>query len=437
LTAREIGILPGMSETRQTRCVIAGGGPAGMMAGFLLARAGVPVVVLEKHPDFNRDFRGDTIHPSTFELMHELGLLSEFLQQPHDQVTSLTAVFNDERITIADFTHLPTQCKFLGLMPQWDFLNFIASHAKKLPHFELLMQTTVTELVVENEVVTGLRATSPRGDLELRADLVIAADGRQSTLREQAKMKPLELGAPIDVLWMRLSRREEDPAQTFGFFKNGSLFVALNRREYWQCALVIPKGGFAEIQAAGLPAFHQRIADIAPYLTERAKELKDWSQVSLLAVQINRLERWARRGLLCIGDAAHAMSPAGGVGINLAIQDAVATANLLAEKLLRTGPVSLEELDLVQARREWPTKLIQGMQVFIHKRINGQRTAPQTKLPLVLQLLKTFPYLRRFPARFVGMGPRPEHVRTNAVASLNPEGIATQATEPLDGINRI
>jgi 2-polyprenyl-6-methoxyphenol hydroxylase-like FAD-dependent oxidoreductase len=393
--------------------VIAGGGPAGIMAGFLLARAGVPVVVCEKHPDFNRDFRGDTIHPSTFELMHELGLLDEFLKQPHDEVKSLTAVFNDEHIPIADFTHLPTHCKFLGLMPQWDFLNFIASQARKLPNFQLLMQTTVTELVVENDVVAGLRATVPGGGVEIRADLVIAADGRHSTLRDQAKMKALEFGVPIDVLWMRLSRRDDDPEQTFGFFKNGSMFVALNRREYWQCALVIPKDGFAGIQAAGLRALHQRIADIASFLSERTKELTEWSQVSLLPVQINRLERWARPGLQCIGDAAHAMSPAGGVGINLAIQDAVATSNLLAEKL-RAGPVSLEDLDTIQARREWPTKLIQGMQVFIHKRINGQPTAPMTKPPLALRLLKGFPYLRRFPARFVGMGPRPEHVRTKA-----------------------
>ncbi len=389
-----------------------------MMAGFLLARAGVPVVVLEKHPDFNRDFRGDTIHPSTFELMHELGLLEEFLQQPHDEVTAMTAVYNGEQIPIADFTHLPTHCKFIGLMPQWDFLNFIAAQGKKLANFDLHMQTTATELVMENGVVTGVRATSPQGALEFRADLVLAADGRHSTLREQAKMKSLEFGVPIDVLWMRMSRRADDPAQTFGFFKNGSMFVALNRREYWQCALVIPKGGFAGMQAAGLPAFHQRIADIAAFLSERAKELTDWSQVSLLSVQINRLERWAREGLLFIGDAAHAMSPAGGVGINLAIQDAVATSNLLAEKL-RAGPVTLAELETIQARREWPTRLIQRMQVFIHQRINGQPTPSSAQPPLPLRLLRKFPYLRRFPARFVGMGPRPEHVQTKAAADSN------------------
>ncbi len=403
-----------MNESKQTRCVITGGGPAGMMAGFLLARAGVPVVVCEKHADFNRDFRGDTIHPSTFELMHELGLLDEFLKQPHDQVTQLTAVFNGEPIPIAEFSHLPTHCKFVGMMPQWDFLNFVASQAKRLPHFQLLMNTTVSGLVVENDVVKGVRAASPQGEIELRADVTIAADGRHSTLREQAKMKAREFGVPIDVLWMRLSRRDDDPAQTFGFFKNGSMFVALNRRTYWQCALVIPKDGYAGVQAAGLPAFYHRIADIAPFLTERVREIADWSQVSLLSVQINRLERWAREGLLCIGDAAHAMSPAGGVGINLAIQDAVATSNLLAEKL-RAGPLSLADLDLIQARREWPTKLIQGMQVFIHKRINGQPSAPLARAPLALRLLKRFPYLRRFPARFVGMGPRPEHILTKAV----------------------
>jgi len=403
-----------MSEKREFRCVIAGGGPAGMMCGFLLARAGVPVAVCEKHPDFNRDFRGDTIHPSTFDIMYELGLLEEFLQQPHDEITELTAVINGEEIPIANFSSLPTHCKFVGLMPQWDFLNFVAAHAKKLPNFHLLMETAATGLIEENGVVKGLRATSPQGELELRADLVIAADGRHSTLRDAAKMKVKEFGAAIDVLWMRLTRSEKDPAQTFGFFKNGKMFVALNRRTYWQCAMVIPKGGYPAVQAAGIADFQQSIADIAPTFTERAGELKDWSQVSLLSVRINRLERWAREGLQCIGDAAHAMSPAGGVGINLAIQDAVATANLLAEKL-RTGPVKLSDLDAIQARREWPTKLIQAMQVFVHKRINGVPTPPQTHAPLPLRLLRRFPYLRRYPARFVGMGPRPEHIATKAV----------------------
>ncbi len=400
-----------MNETRRTRCLIVGGGPAGMMAGFLLARAGVPVVVLEKHHDFNRDFRGDTIHPSTFELMHELGLLEEFLRQPHDEVTAMTAVYNGEQIPIADFTHLPTHCKFIGLMPQWDFLNFIATQGRKLANFDLRMETTASELLIEHGVVTGVRATSPQGGSEFRADLVLVAEGRHSTLREQAKMKSIEFGVPIDVLWMRMSRRPDDPAQTFGFFNNGTLFVALNRHEYWQCALVIPKGGYEGVQAAGLPAFHRRIADIAAFLTDRVKELADWSQVSLLTVQINRLERWARPGLLCIGDAAHAMSPAGGVGINLAIQDAVATSNLLAEKL-RAGPVTLADLETIQARREWPTRLIQRMQVFIHQRVNGQPSPPSARLPLPLRMLRRFPYLRRFPARFIGMGPRPEHVRT-------------------------
>ncbi len=350
-----------------------------MMAGYLLARAGVPVAVLEKHGDFNRDFRGDTIHPSTLELMHELGLLDEFLKQPHQEVRELRGVINGQTVPIADFTRLPTRCKFIAFMPQWDFLNFLSSHAKRFRTFQLLMQTEVVDLLIENERVIGVRAKTPRGEIELRADLVIGADGRHSTTHTRAGFKLHEFGVPIDVLWMRISKKQDDPEQSFGFFQHG------------------------------LPQFQNDIATFAGFLRDRVPELSDWSKIKLLTVQINRLRDWCREGLLCIGDAAHAMSPAGGVGINLAIQDAVATANLLAEKL-RSGPVTVDDLRKVQARREWPTRLIQRVQVFIHHwAVTGRASGGRNSLPLVVRLLKWFPSLRQLPARFIGLGPRPEH----------------------------
>ena len=398
-------------EQIQTRCIVVGGGPAGMMLGFLLARAGVEVMVMEKHADFFRDFRGDTIHPSTLELMYELGLLEEFLKQPHQETRELRGTINGQVVPIADFSRLPTRCKFIAFMPQWDFLNFLSSYAKRFPSFKLRMETRVTDLLFENGRVLGVRATTQNDELEVRADLVIAADGRDSTVRDRAGFEVLEFGVPIDVLWMRISKRPGDPEQSLGFFEHGKLLVLIDRGDYWQCGVVIPKGGFEQIQAAGFPAFHDYIVSVAPFLRERVSELDDWSKIKLLTVQINRLREWCREGLLCIGDAAHAMSPAGGVGINLAIQDAVATANLIAEKL-RQGPVALAELRKVQQRREWPTRLIQRMQVFIHRRITGRASPRKSKLPFLVRLLRDFPTLRQFPARFIGLGPRPEHVRS-------------------------
>jgi 2-polyprenyl-6-methoxyphenol hydroxylase-like FAD-dependent oxidoreductase len=390
--------------------VIAGGGPAGMMAGYLLARAGVPVAVLEKHADFNRDFRGDTIHPSTLQLMDELGLLDDFLKQPHQELRELRGVVNGQAVPIADFSRLPTRCKFIAFMPQWDFLNFLSNHAKRFPAFQLHMQTEVIDLLMEDSRVVGVRAKTPNGDLEIRADLVIGADGRHSTVHTRAGFELREFGVPIDVLWMRISKKQGDPKQTLGFFQHGKLVVLLDRDDYWQCGFVIPKGGFDEIKARGLTQFQNEIVSFAGFLRDRVAELDDWSKIKLLTVQVNRLRDWCREGLLCIGDSAHAMSPAGGVGINLAIQDAVATANLLAEKL-QHGPVHVDDLREVQARREWPTRLIQGMQVFIHRRVvTGQTsTGKNNSLPFVLRLLKWFPALRQIPARFIGMGPRPEH----------------------------
>lgn len=406
-----------MPEDLRTRCVIVGGGPAGMMAGYLLARAGVTVTVLEKHADFFRDFRGDTIHPSTLQLMDELGLLDEFLQQPHQQLRELRGIVNGHAVTIADFSRLPTRCKFIAFMPQWDFLNFLSSHAQGFSNFQLLMQHEVVDLILENNRVIGARAKSPRGEVEVCADLVIGCDGRSSIVRQRAGLQVREYGVPIDVLWMRIAKRADDPEQTFGFFRHGKLLVLIDRGDYWQCGYVIPKGDFDQVKSRGLRQFQNDLLAMADFLRDRVSELDDWDEIKLLTVQINRLRNWCRKGLLCIGDAAHAMSPAGGVGINLAIQDAVATANLLAKKL-RCSPVSVADLRKVQQRREWPAVVIQYMQVLVHKYVvTGRQTREGENLPLLPRLLKNFAILRRIPARLVGIGPRPEHVQSpNAIS---------------------
>src|SRR3954452_6024984 len=362
---------PGLQERAPLACCIAGGGPAGVMVGFLLARAGVSVLVLEKHADFFRDFRGDTVHPSTLELMHELGILDGFLERPHQEATRITGQVGNDTVTMADFSHLPTRCRFIALVPQWDFLDFLAERARLYPGFPLRMQAEVTDLVTEGERVVVVRAQTPEGALEVRSELIVGADGRHSTVRERAGLAVEDLGAPMDVLWMRLSRRPDDPEQPLGRFDAGQILVMLNRGDYFQCAFVIPKGGFDALKAQGLDAFRERIAAAAPFLRDRGGELADWDDVKLLTVAVDRLKQWWRPGLLGIGDAAHAMSPVGGVGINLAVQDAVAAATRLAEPL-RRRTVTTGDLRSIQRRRAFPVRVTQRLQILVQNRVIGR-----------------------------------------------------------------
>jgi len=404
------------TETITTSCVIAGGGPAGMMCGLLLARAGIDVLVLEKHADFLRDFRGDTIHPSTLEIMYELGLLGAFLRRPHSEVRELAGIVGDDRIALADFSHLPTHCRFIALMPQWDFLDFLAEQARRYPSFKLKMRAEVDGILEDGETIVGLSAKQPEGPLEVRSDLVIGADGRHSVVREKAGLKVEDLGAPMDVLWFRLPKRPDDEGQTLGRIQAGVVFVMLDRGDYWQCAYVIPKGGFAELRRQGLDAFRKAVVALNPRLADRVAEIASWDDVKLLTVTVDRLARWYRKGLICIGDAAHAMSPIGGVGINLAIQDAVAAANILWRPL-REGRVSEASLRKVQERREWPTRATQRLQLFIQDRVisNVLALTSRPAAPLAVKLFNWLPALRRIPARLIGMGFRPEHVRSPAL----------------------
>ena len=398
-------------QTLKTQCCIAGGGPAGVMAGYILARAGIEVTVLEKHADFLRDFRGDTVHPSTLQALHELGLLDRFLERPHNQLTELSGNVGGEVLRFVDFRHLPTKAKFVVIMPQWDFLNFLAEEGAKLSTFKLMMQTQASGLTEAGGRVTGVTATGPDGPLTIEADLVIAADGRSSTLREQAGFTVHDLGAPIDVLWMRLPRHPEDANAALGNIGAGYVFVTIERGDYFQCAYVVPKGGYEPIRAGGIEAFRERISTIAPMMRGRMQALKDWDDVKLLSVSVDRLEQWWKSGLLCIGDAAHAMSPIGGVGINLAIQDAVAAANLLAGPLSRGKP-SDADLAAVQARRLGPVRAMQALQVMVQNRVLSPalNTDKPFKAPWIARLFDKIPLLRRIPARIVGLGFRLEHV---------------------------
>jgi 2-polyprenyl-6-methoxyphenol hydroxylase-like FAD-dependent oxidoreductase len=402
------------NATVRTTCAIAGGGPAGMMLGFLLARAGVEVVVLEKHADFLRDFRGDTVHPSTLEMMHELGLLDEFLKLPHQKVERLAGQIGDAHVVISDLSHLPTRCKYIALMPQWDFLNFLAAQGRRYAGFDLRMRTEAIDLIEEGGRIVGLTAGTPDGStLTIRADLVVGADGRHSTVRAKAGLVSDDYGAPMDVLWFRLPRRDSDASETFGHVEPGRMMIMLNRGDYWQCAYVIPKGGNDRVRAEGLDAFRARVLAMSPFLGDRVNGLRSWDEVKLLSVAVDRLRRWWRPGLICIGDAAHAMSPIGGVGINLAVQDAVAAANRLAAPL-KAGTVSDDDLQTIESRRVFPMRFTQRLQLIIQNRVVSRALASTEpmKLPLAVKLFDVFPVLRRIPARLLGLGIRPEHVRT-------------------------
>jgi 2-polyprenyl-6-methoxyphenol hydroxylase-like FAD-dependent oxidoreductase len=386
-----------------------------MMLGVLLARAGVPVIVLEKHADFLRDFRGDTVHPSTLEVMYELGALDQFLALPHSELREIRGVIDNEKVTIADFSHLPVHCPFIAMVPQWDLLTFLTNLARlRYRTFRLMMRAEVIELIEENGRVAGVRVSTPDGVREIRAHLVVGADGRHSIVRRLARLAVEDVGAPIDALWMRLSKRpDDDETAAFGNIRGGRIFVMFDRGDYWQCAYVIRKGGFDELKRAGLEAFQAGIAEVVPLFRDRVHELASWDDVKLLTVKIDRLSQWHRPGLLCIGDAAHAMSPVGGVGINLAIQDAVAAANILAGPLQHGAP-SVAELHAVQRRRELPTRLTQAMQVFVQNQVLSPalKKHPSRGMSLVLALMRRYPKLRRIPARVVGIGIRPEHVRS-------------------------
>lgn len=401
----------------QTQCCVVGGGPAGLMLGCLLARSGVKVIVLEKHGDFFRDFRGDTIHPSTLELLYELGQLEAFRSQvPHQEYLSLKVVLDGHVFDGPDFTTLPTHCKFMAIAPQWDFLNFLAEYASKFETFQLMMNTEAKDLVFENGEIVGVKALHDGEEYEIRADLVVAADGRGSRLRTQADLSVQEIGVPIDVLWYHLPKTMEDPqGHVLGRVGNGQMMVTIDRGDYFQCGTVIGKGKLDQIQADGLEAFREKVVQLAPFLEEATKSIKSWDQVKLLSVQINRLDEWARPGFLCIGDSAHAMSPAGGVGVNMAIQDAVATSNLLGEKL-REGKVTLDDLHLVQLRREKPVKFIQKIQAFAHAKIFNPNEGFRAK-GVGMWIFRWMIFfmanpVRRRMARMIGLGPLPEHIET-------------------------
>ena len=379
-----------------------------MMLGLLLARSGIGVIVLEKHADFLRDFRGDTIHPSTMEVMHELGLLDAFLKLPYTPAPVLGVQIGGEYAEIVDFTHLPTRCRFIALMPQWEFLNFLAETARAYPVFHLMMRAEALGFTDDGAV----RVHTPDGEIAIEAELVIGADGRGSTLRDAAGFTPIDSGAPMDVLWMRLSRHSSDPAQSMGKIDAGTFMIALDRGDYWQCAYVIPKGGIEAIRAKGLQTFRDAIVSMMPHFRDRVAELRDWDDVKLLTVAVNHLKDWSRPGLLFIGDAAHAMSPMGGVGVNYAIQDAVAAANILIPKL-KHGGVTPDDLRAVQRRRERPARRMQRLQVFLQNRIISPVLSAKgpMRVPLPIRLLRWFPRLRRIPARIIGLGFLPEHIR--------------------------
>ncbi|WP_342730215.1 FAD-dependent oxidoreductase [Bradyrhizobium sp. B117] len=404
------------NRTTKVRCCIVGGGPAGMMLGYLFGRAGIDVAVLEKHADFFRDFRGDTVHPSTLQVMDELGLIDDFLKLPHQRLQKMDGLFGGTKVRIADLSRLHTKYPFIAFMPQWDFLNFLREAGKRFASLKVMMNTEAVDLIRRGDTMAGVRANTPDGPIDIEADLTIACDGRHSTVRERAGLEVEEIGAPMDVLWFRVGRRANETENLFARIEPGKMMVTFDRGDYWQCAYVIAKGQYEVVKARGLQALLDDVVRMAPILRSGIADVKSFDDLKLLTVAINRLSRWTRPGLLCIGDAAHAMSPVGGVGVNLAVQDAVATANLLADKLQRGCP-SEDELDAVRRRRAFPVRMTQAMQVIVQNNIisgalqSGDRPL---KVPLVLRLLTAVPWLQGIPARFLAIGVRPEHVQPKA-----------------------